>query len=292
MKKIIVEHEYDGYKIGDYLKEVHEYSSRRLRNVEVFLNGKKVKNNAKKIRKLNRITIVEKEKSTGIVPIDMDLSIAYEDENLLIINKEPFIIVHPTQKKVDKTLANGVVAYFLKTMGKIIVPRFFNRLDMNTSGLIIVTKNSHSQTFLTNKGNVKKTYKAVVHGLVGEDEFFIEKCIGRVGDDLRRIELSVEAGGQTAKTFIKVLKRYEERNITLVEAELFTGRTHQIRAHLSLIGHTIVGDELYGSEEKSVKRQLLHSYKLEFNEAKNNERIKVEIDIAEDMKKFLQNDSI
>lgn len=77
-----------------------------------------------------------------------------------------------------------------------------------------------------------------------------------------------------------------------MEAELFTGRTHQIRAHLSLIGHTIVGDELYGSEEKSVKRQLLHSYKLEFNEAKNNERIKVEIDIAEDMKKFLQNDSI
>ena len=144
MKKYIVEHEYDGYEIGTYLKETKGYSSRGLRNLEIYLNGKRIKNNAKKIKKLNRIVIIEKEKSTGIKAMDIPIDIAYEDENLLIVNKEPYIIVHPTQKKVDKTLANAVVNYFEKTLGKTLVPRFYNRLDMNTSGLIIVTKNAYT----------------------------------------------------------------------------------------------------------------------------------------------------
>ena len=209
-------------------------------------------------KKLNRIVIIEKEKSTGIKAMDIPIEIAYEDENLLIVNKEPYIIVHPTQKKVDKTLANAVVNYFEKTLGKILVPRFYNRLDMNTSGLIIIAKNAYSQAYLQEKTEVSKTYMAIVEGIVEKDKFLIDMPIGKIGDELRRINLSVEEGGQNALTEITVIRRFKEKNFTLIEAKLLTGRTHQIRAHMSLIGHSLLGDELYGGNLKLAKRQMLH----------------------------------
>ena len=290
MKKFIIEPEYDGYEIGTYLKETKGYSGRGLRNLEIYLNGKRVKNNSKKVRKLNRVLIKEKEKETGIKPMEIPIKVAYEDKNVLLIDKDPYIIVHPTQKKVDKTLANGVVNYFLKTTGKIMVPRFFNRLDMNTSGLIIVAKNSYAQSFLQEKGTVNKFYKAIVKGIVEKDEFLIDRPIGKVGDELRRRELTVEEGGQEAQTKIKVVKKFEEENLTLIEAELLTGRTHQIRAHMALEGYPLLGDELYGGEDKRAKRQMLHSYKTEFTDVETGKLITVEIDLPEDMKELLEKD--
>lgn len=267
MQKFIVELIHNNYLIGDYLVEVHNYSRRGLRNAKVYLNGKKVRldKKMKNLKKNNIIIVTEIEKETGIEPIEMNLDIAYEDKNLLIINKEPFLIVHPTQKKVDKTLANGIVNYFNKIGLKSCVPRFYNRLDMNTSGLIIIAKNAYAQSFLQTKGDVTKKYKAIVKGIIPWNEKIIERTIGRVGDELRRVELSIDKGGQSAKTKITVLNRLEDSNLTLIEAELFTGRTHQIRAHISLEGFPILGDELYGGEDKRAKRQLLHSYKLSFN---------------------------
>ena len=288
MKRFIIEPEYDGYEIGTYLKETKGYSGRGLRNLEIYLNGKRVKNNSKKVRKLNRVLIKEKEKETGIKPMEIPIKVAYEDKNVLLIDKDPYIIVHPTQKKVDKTLANGVVNYFLKTTGKIMVPRFFNRLDMNTSGLIIVAKNSYAQSFLQEKGTVNKFYKAIVKGIVEKDEFLIDRPIGKVGDELRRRELTVEEGGQEAQTKIKVVKRFEEENLTLIEAELLTGRTHQIRAHMALEGYPLLGDELYGGEDKRAKRQMLHSYKTEFTDVETGKMITVEIDLPDDMKELLE----
>lgn len=288
MKKFIIEPEYDGYEIGTYLKETKGYSGRGLRNLEIYLNGKRVKNNSKKVRKLNRVLIKEKDKETGIKPMEIPIKVAYEDKNVLLIDKDPYIIVHPTQKKVDKTLANGVVNYFLKTTGKIMVPRFFNRLDMNTSGLIIVAKNSYAQSFLQEKGTVNKFYKAIVKGIVEKDEFLIDRPIGKVGDELRRRELTVEEGGQEAQTKIKVVKRFEEENLTLIEAELLTGRTHQIRAHMALEGYPLLGDELYGGEDKRAKRQMLHSYKTEFTDVETGKMITVEIDLPDDMKELLE----
>lgn len=285
MKKFIIEPEYDGYEIGTYLKETKGYSGRGLRNLEIYLNGKRVKNNSKKVRKLNRLLIKEKDKETGIIPMEIPIKVAYEDKNILLIDKEPYIIVHPTQKKVDKTLANGVVNYFLKTTGKIMVPRFYNRLDMNTSGLIIVAKNSYAQSFLQEKGIVNKFYKAIVKGIIEKDEFLIDKPIGKVGDDLRRREISVENGGQEAQTKIKVIKRLKD--LTLIEAELLTGRTLQIRAHMALEGYPLLGDELYGGEDKRAKRQMLHSYKTQFSDIETGELKTVEIDIPDDMKSIL-----
>lgn len=290
MKKFIVEEEYDGYEIGNYLKESKGYSGRGLRNLEIYINGKRVKNNSKKVKKNNKVLIKEKEKSTGIKPMDIPIEIAYEDKNLLLINKEPYIIVHPTQKKVDKTLANGVVNYFLKTTGKLMVPRFYNRLDMNTSGIIIVAKNSYAQSFLQDRGIVNKYYMAIVKGIIPKDEFIIDRNIGKVGDELRRVELSLEEGGQTAQTGIKVIQRFEDKNLTLIEAKLFTGRTHQIRAHMALEGYPLLGDELYGGADNRADRQMLHSYKTEFSDIETGELKTVTVELPNDMKKILQKD--
>jgi len=289
MKKTIIEPEYHGYKVGDYLKEVLGYSSRSMRKIDIFLNGKKVKPN-KKVRKLNRLLVKEHNKGTNIQPIQMDLDIVYEDKNLIILNKEPYLIVHPTKKRVDKTLAHGIVHYMKEQTGEITVPRFYNRLDMNTSGIIVVAKNGFAQAFLQNKekATVKKYYQTIVEGIVKEDEFIIENSIGRVGESLKRELLSVEDGGQTAKTGVKVLKRMDDQNLTLLEVELFTGRTHQIRVHLSSMGHPILGDELYGGMLGSVKRQLLHAYKLVFTNPETGKDETVTTELPEDMETIIK----
>lgn len=293
MKKYIIEPEYHGYKVGDYLKEVLGYSSRSMRKIDIFLNGKKVKPN-KKVRKLNRLLVKEHNKGTNIEPIQMDLDIVYEDKNLIILNKEPYLIVHPTKKKVDKTLAHGIVHYMKEQTGEITVPRFYNRLDMNTSGIIVVAKNGFAQAFLQNKekATVKKYYQTIVKGIVKEEEFVIEESIGRVGDSLKRELLSVEDGGQTAKTGVKVLKRMDDQNLTLLEVELFTGRTHQIRVHLSSIGHPILGDELYGGMVDSVKRQLLHAYKLIFTNPDTGKEETVTTTLPDDMDRIIKGEVI
>lgn len=286
MKKFIVEPEYNNYKISEYLKNVKGYSTRGLKNSDVYLNGKKVRLD-KKIKKLNRLVIVEQKKETNIEPIPMNLKIVFEDKNLLIINKDANIVVHPTLKKTDKTLANGIVDYFLKTTGQIQVPRFYNRLDMDTSGLIVVTKNAFTQAFLQEKAEIRKFYLAICEGIIEKDEFFITRPIGRVGDNIKREELSVENGGQEAKTKVKVIQRFEDKNLTLVELELFTGRTHQIRVHLSLEGYPILGDSLYGKEIQEVPRQLLHSYKFIYPDIDTHEQKIITIDLPDDMKSII-----
>lgn len=286
MKKFTIEPEFHNFKISSYLRE-KGYSGRGIRNLEVYFNGKRVKT-TKNVKKNGKLLVKEKTKEVGIRSIKMDLDIIYEDKNLLIINKEPFLVVHPTTKKTDLTLANGVVHYLQEQTGTLQPPRFFNRLDMNTSGLIVVAKNAFTQAFLqADKERVSKFYQAIVKGVIDFDEKTIEIPIGKEGDELRRKEMSVENGGQYAKTHMKVLKRFPDKNLTLIHLELFTGRTHQIRAHMSLLGFPILGDELYGGEDERAKRQLLHAYKLIFTNVENNEKITVEAPLPEDFKSIL-----
>ncbi len=330
-------------KISQYLREVQNYSGRSLRNVEVFLNGKQVRL-TKKLPSHGNLKVVEKKKGTDIKPIKLSLDIVFEDEDILVVNKEPFLLTHPTQKKVDFTLANGIVNHFLEKYGEVRVPRFYNRLDMNTSGLIIIAKNSFAQAFLQNFSIFEKKYLAIVDGIIDDEEIsrikdelekdgenhkiqdfenenlkaevekvrkdgkieneefeekesfekdeknkiIIERRIFRDGDNLERI---IDERGQYAKTAVKVLKTYPEKNVTLVECELFTGRTHQIRVHLKSIGHTIVGDELYGNglnKELGINRQFLHAYKVKFTHPASKEEVELEIPIFTDMKDFLE----
>lgn len=283
MKRFKIEKEHYGYKISQYLREIQNYSGRSLRNIEVFFDGKKVRT-TKKIRKQGILKVVEKEKGTNIKPIKIPLDIVFEDDDVLVVNKQPYLVTHPTKKKVDVTLANGIVYYFQEKYGKEMVPRFYNRLDMDTSGLIIIAKNSFAQAFLQNFGDVKKYYMALVHGIIKEDTITIEKPIARVGDDLRRQILDE---GQYAKTVVKTIKRNEDKNITLAECELFTGRTHQIRVHLSNEGYPILGDKLYGDIDDNVKRQMLHSYKVSFIHPRTKEIKGLEIGMYDDMKEFM-----
>lgn len=286
MKKFVVESEFHNMKISQYLRE-KGYSGRGIRNVEVYLNGKRTKT-TKQVKKNARLLVKEKEKEVGIKSIKMNLKIIYEDKNLLIIDKDPYLVVHPTTKKTDLTLANGVIHYLQEQTGKIQPPRFFNRLDMNTSGLIVVAKNAYTQAFLqSDKEKVSKFYQAIVKGIVKENEMMIEIPIGKEGDELRRKEMSLDTGGQTAKTYMKVLERFPNEDLTLVELELFTGRTHQIRAHMSLVGYPILGDELYGGEDIRAKRQLLHAFKLIFTDVETGEKIQVQAPLPNDFKEIL-----
>ena len=378
MKKFRIEKEHQRMKISQYLREVQNYSERSLRNVEVFLNGKQVRL-TKKLPSHGNLRVVEKKKGTDIKPIKLPLDIIFEDEDILVVNKEPFLLTHPTQKKADFTLANGIVNHFLEKYGEVRVPRFYNRLDMNTSGLIIIAKNSFAQAFLQNFSIFEKKYLAIVNGIIDNDEItrineelakdgekhkiqdsekenlkseiekvnfgemkkydemekiesnlnvenedskigentnfdnkdnnlslanksnfenenlkenktkiIIERRIFRDGENLERI---IDTRGQYAKTAIKVLKVYPEKSVTLVECELFTGRTHQIRVHLKSIGHTIVGDELYGNglnKELGINRQFLHAYKVKFIHPALKKEIELEIPIFKDMKEFLK----
>ena len=379
MKKFRIEKEHQRMKISQYLREVQNYSGRSLRNVEVFLNGKQVRL-TKKLPSHGNLRVVEKKKGTDIKPIKLPLDIIFEDKDILVVNKEPFLLTHPTQKKADFTLANGIVNHFLEKYGEVRVPRFYNRLDMNTSGLIIIAKNSFAQAFLQNFSIFEKKYLAIVNGIINdkqiarineelakdgekhkiqdlekenlkseiekvnfgemkkyeeiekiesnsdlenkdskiaenrnfdnkdnnlslanksnfeneklkevETKIIIERRIFRDGDNLERI---IDERGQYAKTAIKVLKVYPEKNVTLVECELFTGRTHQIRVHLKSIGHTIVGDELYGkglNKELGINRQFLHAYKVKFIHPAFKKEIELEIPMFKDMKEFLEN---
>ena len=343
MKKFRIEKEHQRMKISQYLREVQNYSGRSLRNVEVFLNGKQVRL-TKKLPSHGNLKVVEKKKGTDIKPIKLSLDIIFEDEDILVVNKEPFLLTHPTKKKADFTLANGIVNHFLEKYGEVRVPRFYNRLDMNTSGLIIIAKNSFAQAFLQNFSIFEKKYLAIVDGIIDDEEIsrikdelakdeenhkiqdfekenlkaevekvrkvgkieneefeekqnfekdeknkiIIERRIFRDGDNLERI---IDEKGQYAKTVVKVLKTYPEKNVTLVECELFTGRTHQIRVHLKSIGHTIVGDELYGNglnKEFGINRQFLHAYKVKFTYPTSKEEVELEIPIFTDMKDFLE----
>ena len=287
MKEIIIDKNSFRMKVSQYLREFHNYSGRSLRNIEVYFNGNKVKTTFK-LPQEGILIVKEKEKSTDLEAKYLNLDIIYEDDDLLIINKPPFLLTHPTLKKVDITLANGIVYYFNDKYKKKLVPRFVNRLDMNTSGLIVIAKNAFTQSFFQSENaNIEKKYLAIAEGIIEDDHFIIEKNIYKDGDRLDRI---IDERGQYAKTEFKVIERFKNIGVTLVECKLYTGRTHLIRVHLKSINHPIIGDSLYNPESKYnkiVNRQMLHSYFLEFNHPTTGKRLKFDIGLYKDMKDLI-----
>ena len=287
MKEIIIDKNSFRMKVSQYLREFHNYSGRSLRNIEVYFNGNKVKTTFK-LPQEGILIVKEKEKSTDLEAKYLNLDIIYEDDDLLIINNPPFLLTHQTLKKVDITLANGIVYYFNDKYKKKLVPRFVNRLDMNTSGLIVIAKNAFTQSFFQSENaNIEKKYLAIAEGIIEDDHFIIEKSIYKDGDRLDRI---IDERGQYAKTEFKVIERFKNIGVTLVECKLYTGRTHQIRVHLKSINHPIIGDSLYNPESKYnkiVNRQMLHSYFLEFNHPTTGKRLKFDIGLYKDMKDLI-----
>lgn len=227
------------------------------------------------------------EETSDFEPEDIPLDIIYEDEDLILINKQPGIIVHPTKGHPEHTIANGVMKYMADTDQSFKV-RFANRIDMDTSGIIIVAKNANSQNELSSQmraGTVVKKYKALVEGIIGEDCFSIELPVGRPSpESIQRAVM--DEGGKSAHSEIRVLERFSSEEYgdhTLVEVRIKTGRTHQIRVHLSHIGHPIAGDSLYGGRTDLIDRQALHAYHIEFSHPMSGERVSFEVPLYDDI---------
>lgn len=213
-----------------------------------------------------KITITECESSENIVPTDLPLPIVYEDEDLLIINKPAGMPIHPSQGNFSNTLANACAFYF-QNKQEPFVYRCINRLDRDTTGLLILARHIYSASLLSNmvaQRKIHREYRAVASGLV-PDEGVIEAPIARVDGSTIEREVNFTTG-EFARTHFKRLA-YTERNkkgYSLVSLKLDTGRTHQIRVHMKYLGHPLPGDFLYNPDFTLIPRQALHSYRLTF----------------------------
>lgn len=287
-----VEESFHNKKIREYLKEELQLSTRLIRGAamdkRLLVNNKVVKLNYK-VQTGDLVEIIlSKEESQNIEPEKMDLDIVYEDEDLIVINKPPYTVVHPTKSHGSGTLANGVLYYFKETNQNCIV-RLVSRLDMNTSGLIIIGKNQYAHMALSRdmqREDFKKIYLAITHGNLKDDKGTIDLPIYRSDEDpVRRV---IDERGQRSITHFEVMERYEKGQ--LVKLSLDTGRTHQIRVHLNHFGCPIYGDTLYGFEEdeKIIPRQGLHAYGLEFPHPKTGEIIKLTSKLPKDMEALIE----
>ena len=253
---------------------------------KILVNGKKTKNSYK-VNNGDIITIgeIEAKEDTYLKPQKMDLDVIYEDDNIIIVNKEKGIVVHPGNGNPDGTLANAILERCkdsLSGIGGTIRPGIVHRIDKDTSGLVIIAKNDNAHIKISKQiqeRKVTKTYIALVRGIIKENEATINMPIGRSTKD--RKKMAVTKNGKEAITHFKVLKRYE--GFTLLEVKIETGRTHQIRVHLAEIGYPIVGDEVYsnGKNPFNVKGQMLHAAKLEFVHPTTNQKVIFEAKLPE-----------
>lgn len=228
------------------------------------------------------------EDTPNIVPnSSIKLNIIFEDDYLLLVNKDAGLPVHPSSSHYEDSLSNGVKAYFEKIgLKKLIRP--VNRLDKNTSGIVVFAKNEYVQDLLIKqmeKNIFKKYYIAILDGIVKQNEGTIRANISRKEGSV--IERKIDENGTEAVSHFKVIKRLTEKNITVVEYTLETGKTHQLRLHSKYIGHPIIGDSLYFETSNLINRQALHSYKIEFIHPITKELKIFETELPQDIKALI-----
>lgn len=258
----------------------------------VLVNSKKVK--AGYALKLNDVVSIEMIPARPIetLPQNIPLDIVYEDEDLAVINKPKGMVVHPANGNWDGTLVNALL-YNIKDLSGIngeIRPGIVHRLDKDTSGLLVVAKNDFAHVALSKQiadKTCKRIYLALVIGNMPNDSGVVANYLGR--DSKNRLRYTVvDNGGKYAETHYKVVTRYKD--YSLVEFELKTGRTHQIRVHCKYLNHPIVGDDLYGGKSKfKTDGQMLHAYKLSFYHPRTNKYMEFEAQLPEYFQKILSN---
>lgn len=246
-----------------------------LNNIPAFVNQKL------KIEDKILVYLDFEETSDNIVPTKMNLDILYEDDGLLIVNKPPFMPVHPSMDHFKDSLSNGIKYYF-NSIGLQRKIRPVNRLDKNTSGIVIFAKNEYMQECLIKQmksGSFKKEYLALVDGIIDKEMQVIDVPIARKDDSI--IERCASPNGDRAITEIELLKTFD--NYSLVKCNLKTGRTHQIRVHLSFIGHPILGDDLYGKKSELINRQALHAYMVSLTLPITKKLFKIDAELPKDI---------
>lgn len=217
-----------------------------------------------------------------IIPLD----IVYEDEDVLAINKPSMLPTMPSKSHYAYNLSGAIVAYMQDKQEDFVV-RVVNRLDKEASGIVLVAKNSLSSNFLNNLENTTKTYYALCQGILKDNiviDSNIDTLINKYGYNNNK-RVTSNSSGKKAKTFVEVLQNYD--NYTLVKIQLEHGRTHQIRVHMSSIGHALLGDTIYGEKSLLISHTALVCKQIEFNHPTKDKKIKLEIDLPQDFKKLI-----
>ncbi len=280
-------------RIDKYLSDVVEYSrnivSKMLLNGDIVVNGNLVKPSYK-VKVNDCIEIIkEYQEESDLVPVEMDLNILYEDEDIMVINKPTGIVVHPGSGNKENTLANGLLYYTnnlsdLNGEGR---PGIVHRIDKDTSGIMLVCKSNKAHRILSDDfktHDVKREYVALLCGVFPHNKAKIDAPIGR--DTNNRKKMTVTAtNSKNAITHLQVLKRY--KNNTLVSLNLETGRTHQIRVHMQYIGYPVFNDPVYGHQKIKEYGQFLHSRTIDFIHPITKENMHFECPLPEYFNEYL-----
>ena len=289
--KIIINEELKGKRIDSFISEYNTELTRStvqrlIEETQITVNGKKTKPSYKTNVNDEIMINIPEPKEVDLKPQDIPIEILFEDNDIIVVNKPKGMVVHPANGNPDGTLVNAVMAICkdsLSGIGGEIRPGIVHRLDKDTSGAIIVAKNDKAHIKLSEdlkNHKIKKTYIALVRGIIKENEATINMPIARSKQD--RKKMAVDKNGKEAITHFKVLNRYKEK-YTLLEINIETGRTHQIRVHLSHIGYPIIGDNTYsnGKNEWGIVGQCLHAKALDFKHPITGKDIHIEAPIPE-----------
>lgn len=273
-----------GKQYFELLKQNFEFSSRFRTKIKrdglALINGKHEKM-YKKAKLGDIISICLPQEISDFEPEYIPFDIIFEDSDLLIINKPAGYVVHPTKGHPIHTIANGIMHY-MQDSGQNFKIRFINRIDMDTTGLLIIGKNAYTQDEFTKEmkaGNIKKTYLAIVCGVLSEESGVIDLPIGR--PDPSSVKRAVMGNGAPSITHYEVIERFQ--NHTLIKLLLETGRTHQIRVHMAHIGYPLLSDELYSKSEPSlIARQALHAQNLAFKHPVTKKQFELSCEVPHD----------
>lgn len=266
----------DKYLANQLSEQSRSYIQKLIREEQVAVNGKTVKANYK-VQPSDHLTLtIPQLQEPDILPEDIPLDILYEDEDVLIINKPKNMVVHPSAGHYTHTVVNAVLFHCkdqLSGINGVLRPGIVHRIDMDTTGAIVICKNDYSHQVLADQlkvHSITRKYRAIICGNIKEDEGTIEGPIGRHPVDRKKMAIN-EKNGKPAITHFKVLERFG--NYTYVECQLETGRTHQIRVHMASKGHPLLGDTLYGPAKCPfhLQGQCLHAMVLGFIHPTKNE---------------------